>query len=75
MENTNEEQTNSPRGQEINASFKGNKDKYPNGKEELDKDLIKKSEEFEDNDGQVVKSSDPESQEWHAREDQNDINQ
>jgi|GEM_PF-4005123 len=75
MENTNEEQSKKPQGQEINATFKNTRGKNPNDEEVLEDDLIKKYEEYDKDDGQVVKSSDPGSQEWHAREDQNDQKQ
>ena len=75
MENTNEEQSIKPQGQEINASFKADRGRNPNDDEVLEKDLIKKYEETEEDDGQVVKSSDPGSQEWQAREDQNEKEQ
>jgi hypothetical protein len=59
------------KGQEINVKFKKNRGKYPNSKEVLEKDLNQTGDDETKFDGQIVKSSDPESQEWHAREDSN----
>lgn len=60
------------KGQEINANFKQNRGKDPDSKQALEKDLIHPyEEENKEEDGSIVKSSDPESQEWHAREDTN----
>lgn len=58
-----------PKGQEINADFKNEKGTNPNDEQNLEKDLINPSEIG--GEATVVKSSDPESQEWNAREDSN----
>lgn len=63
------------KGQEINVNFKKNREKNPNSKEALEKDLNQTGDDERTFDGQVVKTSDPESQEWHAREDSNEDQQ
>ncbi len=62
---------NKDKGQEVNADFKGNRGKYPDSKEVLEKDLVDPQDyDSEESHTGVVKSSDPESQEWQAREDE-----
>lgn len=54
-------------GQEINADFKKHKGLHPDSRDVLEDDLVS-AEEVSGDDGNIVKSSDPESQEWNARE-------
>lgn len=61
---------NQEKGQEINADFKNNQNNSPNSDQELEKDLVD-PEDYPETDGQIVKSSEPDSQEWGAREESN----